>query len=162
MTLSFNMDEILKIAEQIERNGSRFYRRAAESSADEASKSKLLELADMEDSHEKTFALMRSELSGRETQSIAFDPNGEAEQYLMAMADGNVFDRTADPADLVAGIPLKDLLSVAIGLEKDSILFYLGLRDLIPETRGREKVDGIVKEEMSHVVLLRNQIAALG
>jgi len=162
MALSFNMDEILKMAEQIERNGSRFYRLAAESSADEATKSKLLELANMEDSHEKTFAVLRSELSGRETQSIAFDPNGETEQYLMAMADGNVFDRTADPADLVAGKSLKDLLTVAIGLEKESILFYLGLRDLVPETRGREKVDGIVKEEMSHITLLRNQISALG
>ena len=162
MALSFNMDEILKMAEQIERNGSRFYRQAAENTTGEAAKSKLLELADMEDSHEKVFALMRSELSGRETQSIAFDPNGETEQYLMAMADGNVFDRTADPVDLVAGKSLKDLLSIAIGLEKDSILFYLGLRDLVPETRGREKVDGIIKEEMSHVTLLRNQIATLG
>jgi len=38
--------------------------------------------------------------------------------------------------------------------EKDSILFYLGLRDLVPPKFGREKIDDIIREERKHIVQL--------
>ena len=47
-------------------------------------------------------------------------------------------------------------------LEKESIVFYLGLRDLVPAKLGKDKVERILREEMSHVALLRGQLAALG
>ena len=48
MAFGFNADEILQMVERIERNGARFYRRAAEAcQADEASKATFLELAEM-------------------------------------------------------------------------------------------------------------------
>lgn len=49
MVLDFNADEIFQIAEQIERNGARFYRSAALLGFDKGTKQKLLELAKMED-----------------------------------------------------------------------------------------------------------------
>jgi len=158
---SLNADEILKMAEQIERNGARFYRSAAAARFDQEINGKLLELAEMEDSHEKTFATMRGELDGRETESLTFDPEGQTERYLMAMADSSLFDQTVDPSDQGKGKTIEQVLNIALENEKASILFYLGLQNLVPERLGKGKVDGIVKEEMSHVVLLKEQLAAL-
>jgi len=163
MGLSFNADEVLQMAERIERTGARFYRQAAETcvGADDALKGKLLELAEMEDTHERTFTEMRGTLSGGEARPTAFDPEGETAQYLAAMADANVFGRDADPTAVACGKPVEEILRLAIALEKESIVFYLGLRDLVPERSGRSKVERILKEEMAHVALLRGHLAAL-
>jgi rubrerythrin len=45
-------------------------------------------------------------------------------------------------------------------LEKDSIAFYTGIREVIPEAWGRDKMEGIIKEEMSHIRLLGERLAA--
>ena len=163
MAFEFNADEVLQMAERIERNGARFYRRAAEACGTDArTRDKLLELAEMEDGHERTFAQMRGTLRAEESRSAVFDPQGEAARYLAAMADANVFGAEADPVDLVCDKSIGELLKIAIGLEKESIVFYLGLRDLVSVKLGADKVERILKEEMSHVALLRGQLAAIG
>ena len=74
MGAPFNADEVFEMAERIERNGGRFYRAAAEKFP--AVRELLLELAEMEDDHERTFANMRAELSTKETAQTVFDPDG--------------------------------------------------------------------------------------
>jgi len=161
MALGFNANEVLQMAEQIERNGARFYRKAAESCGECELQERLRQLADMEDGHEKTFVEMRASLTGAETESTTFDPEGEAAQYLMAMADANVFDPDVDLCEAVPGMSPKELLEVAIDLEKESIVFYLGLRELVSGKAGKDKMEGILKEEMSHIALLRGYINEL-
>ena len=50
--------------------------------------------------------------------------------------------------------PLESIINTAIGLEKDSIVFYLGIRKLVPKAMGIDKIDDIIREEMSHVAIL--------
>jgi len=50
---------------------------------------------------------------------------------------------------------------MAIGLEKDSIVFYLGMKDAVPERLGRSRIDDIIREEMSHVYLLSREFETL-
>ncbi len=69
MVYDFNADEIFEMAEQIEKNGASFYRKSAEAIADTGAKKLLLDLAAMEDEHEKTFADLRKGLSGKEKVS---------------------------------------------------------------------------------------------
>ncbi len=162
MSIFFNADEIFEIAEQIERNGARFYRKAAENTDDAPTREVLLDLAAMEDDHERTFASMRAELSAEERMPVTFDPEGEAAMYLHAMADGYVFDVRADPSELLTGEEsMVDILRTAIGLEKDSIVFYLGIRDMVSEKLGKGKVNEIIKQEMSHITTLSNKLASL-
>ncbi len=63
MSYDFNADEIFEMAEQIERNGAKFYRRMAENVSDISIPQLFLDLAAMEDEHEKTFASIRADLS---------------------------------------------------------------------------------------------------
>ena len=82
--------------------------------------------------------------------------------YLKAMADGYVFDVKKDPAAQLTGKEsAKDILTEAIGKEKDSIVFYLGLKEFAPESLGKDKIEGIIKEEMRHIGYLNRHIAGL-
>ena len=162
MSFEFNADEILEMAQHIERNGARFYRRAAELVEEVAIRKLLEDLAAWEDGHERAFVTMRADLAAQEREPQVFDPEHEISMYLRAMADGHVFDARVDPADTLTGKEsAADILRMAIGQEKDSIVFYTGLKEMISQTAGRERIEAIIKEEMGHIGFLNREIAAL-
>lgn len=162
MAVTFSADEIFEMAEQIERNGAKFYRKAATAVSGVEMKNLFKELAEMEDDHENTFADMRAELADSERLPAIFDPNDEVGLYLQAMADGKVFDVKTDPSEQLAGMETpQDILNTAIGLEKNSIVFYLGLEDYVPAESGKDKVRAIIKEEMGHIALLNDRLKVL-
>lgn len=155
MSYDFNANDVFEMAEQIERNGAIFYRRAADDIADEDAKNFLTDLAVMEDDHEKTFANMRKQLSEAEKTATVFDPEGETASYLKALADTRVFfEKEIDTTSLQA------ILKAAILAEKDSIVFYLGMKDMVPEALGQSHLDAVIKEEMSHINLLSRRLIA--
>ena len=156
MQYDFNANEILQMAEQIEKNGADFYRKSSEKIQDPEGKKLLLNLAEMEDQHEQTFAVLRSKLSAEEKVQTVFDPEGETVRYLKALADSKVFFEKTIDTDNMEGI-----LKEAITAEKDSILFYLGIKDLVPESLGQNRIDEIIKEEMAHIHLLTQEMVAL-
>ncbi|MHC4438224.1 MAG: ferritin-like domain-containing protein [Planctomycetota bacterium] len=154
MVMPFNADEVFEMAEQIERNGAKFYRAAAEKLS--RAREVLLDLASMEDEHEKTFAAMRAELSGKEVVKPVFDPDDEAQIYLRVMADKFVFNLKTDPTEqLVSKETAEDLLEMAIDVERDSIDFYVGMKGLVSSRADKEKVEAIIKEEISHIAILK-------
>jgi rubrerythrin len=160
MGLAFNANEIFEMAEQIERNGARFYRKAAERTKDEAGRRIFNDLAEMEDKHLATFKEMQKRLAAGDAAATTFDPDNQAAMYLQAMADRRVFDVTVDPSEQLTGKePAADILHTAIGLEKDSIVFYLGMRDLVPERLGKGKIEDIIREEMEHIAILSSELA---
>jgi rubrerythrin len=104
---------------------------------------------------------MSQRLSQQERTEPFYDPQGEAAAYVRAMAAGQVFDLRSDPIEWLApDRDLPEILRKAIGLEKDSIVFYLGIREAVPERLGKDWVDDIVREEMGHVRLLDEQMRA--
>ena len=156
MSIDFNADEVFEIAEQIERNGAKFYRTSAENIDDTGNKKFLLDLARMEAEHEQTFKQMRSELTKDEKVMTTFDPKGESEAYLKSLADTQVFyEKKIDTTSL------KEIFKNAITAEKDSIVFYLGMKDVVPSHLGKEKLDGVIKEEMNHIWLLSKELLEL-
>lgn len=156
MMYDFTADDIFEMAEQMERNGAKFYRSAAQSVDGDSAKALLLKLAAMEDDHEKTFADMRQELNAREKQKSVFDPQGESVLYLRALADTKVFfDKEIDTSSM------REILKSAIEAEKDAIVFYLGMKEAVPADLGRSRMDHIIKEEMGHIRMLSRQLVAL-
>ena len=153
MSYDFNADDGLEIAEQLEKIGGKFYRTAADATSDAANTEFLLELAAMEDQHELTFKAMRAELSAKEKESTVFDPDGEAAMYLRALADTRVFfEKEIDVTSMRA------ILKSAITAEKDSIVFYLGIKEAVDESLGQGRIDHIIKEEMGHIKLLSGKL----
>lgn len=158
MSIVFNADEVLEIAAQIERNGGEFYRRAARNNSE--GRNLLLEIAEQEDRHLATFEEMRKKLTAREKESTAFDPDGEGALYLKAMAGRHVFDVKKNPFEILKGNEnLEEIINIAIGMEKDSILFYVGMKEMVPGKSGKEKVGHIIKEEMKHISWLSDKLS---
>jgi len=160
MGMPFNADEIFEMAEHIERNGAKFYRAAAKKLP--AAKQELLDLASMEDEHLKTFADMRAQLFASEQEVLVFDPDGQAQMYLRVMADEHVFDVKTDPTEQLTGRETaQDIFRTAIGFEKDSIVFYTGLKECVSRKAGKEKVEAIIAEEMGHIGKITKMLAVL-
>ena len=55
---------------------------------------------------------------------------------------------------------MEEILKTAIGLEKDSIVFYTGIREMVSEKMGKNKVNDIINEEIGHIVDLSNQLSS--
>lgn len=155
----FSATEIFGIAEQIERNGTRYYETAAEQARGELEQL-LLRLAEMEKDHEDRFQKLRAKLG--EDVELAYEGKGanrEAEMYLRCMSEGRVFDLRGDPVeDLTDGLTEEEVLRKAIDLEKDSIIFYLGMKELVPSNAGKKKVQEIIDEEIRHIGMLSAEL----
>ena len=161
MGLPLSSDEALEIAQRMEQNGARFYRRAAELKALDKEKEILLELAEMEDGHEKLFRMMQDELADEERSKKALDPFGEMQMYLEAMADMSGGEGSLKAVESLTGKEsIQEVLSTAIELEKESILYYIGLKDMVPSANVKMKIDEIIREERSHIVTLKKQLDA--
>jgi len=161
--ITFNADEVYEMAEQIERNGAAYYRKAAENMEGPDLRKVLLDLASMEDDHEESFHNMRVELPAHQRTEDKFDPTGEGAMYLHAMVQGKVFDPKANPADRLAGSEhAGDILRAAIEMEKNSIVFYLTIKRMVAGKDGKGRIDDIIEQEVGHVALLSSQLEAVG
>jgi rubrerythrin len=162
MGITFNADEIFEMAENIERDGAKFYRQAAKNAADEKTRKMLLDLAAMEDKHLATFQEMRKELSAREKEEMVFDPDNQAAMYLQTMASGHGWEgKKSLTENLTGNETLEDILKTAIKAENDSVVFYSGLKELVPAKAGKDKLEAIIKEELGHIAILNQQLALL-
>ncbi|THB81810.1 MAG: rubrerythrin [Desulfobacteraceae bacterium] len=157
MAYDFTANDIFEIAIQLEKNGAAFYREAAEQTDHAEHKEFLLELAAMEDDHEQTFAALQKDLSESETFSRVFDPDDENAMYLKSLADMRVFSEKETPSG-----DFKTIMRSAIQAEKDSIVFYLGIKEMVPEKSGKSRIDDIIKEEMDHIRILARKMVEAG
>jgi rubrerythrin len=162
MSETFNADEVFEMAEQIETNGAAFYSKAADIAKDKRIHELFNGLAKWELTHREIFATMRRELSAQQSEQLVFDPEGEAAMYLKAMADGHVFDVHVDISKFFTGKEsMKDVFKTALKMEKDSIIFYLGIRDFVVSETGKDRVSQIIQEEMRHIAFLNKELALL-
>ena len=154
MTVTLNAFEVFEIAEQIEQNGTNFYIRAAELFDDIKIREMFLRLAEWERQHEQTFAQMKEQLSEQDRQ----ESYSNADDLLpdpRVMAGLAVFGIRSDPTKELHGRQSRtDILRRAVEKEKDSIVFYHGLKEFVPAEADKEKIDDIIKEEMRHIVIL--------
>jgi rubrerythrin len=71
------------------------------------------------------------------------------------MADSHGGEGSPAAADKLTGNEsITEIIDIALGLEKESILFYLGLKDMVPPQYGQEKLEQIIAEERRHLIQL--------
>jgi len=162
MSITFNINEIFEMAETFESNGIRFYRRAAERATDEQTKKMLLNMSAMEDGHLRTFQKMREQLSKEELGPVVYDPDNQSVLYLQAMADAHGYEGRISPTEELTGNEtIKQIIEIALNSEKESVLFYFGLKNLVPQNAGRDKIEAVIAEELSHITSLLNKLKSL-
>ena len=156
MSLQFNADEIFAVAVKIEENGIAFYSRARQLQPTAPHAGLLESLVKMEEGHKRTFEEMRRTVPEEFKAEKSYDPFDETALYLGAMADAHGGEGSPSAAEKLPGREtLNEIIDIALELEEKSILYYLGLRDLVPERLGRDKIDFIIGEEKKHVAQLQ-------
>jgi rubrerythrin len=146
---SLTASDVLDTAWRLEEAGERFYRLASER-ADDARVAQLLgQLAEMEKDHQQVFQAVKTHLVDEAA------PGVEMPDYLTALADERVFE-PADAEEIASSGSLGAVVDKAILLENDSILFYLGIKEMFCTAEARDAVQEVIAQEMAHVTSLRN------
>ena len=152
MGITFNADEIFEMAEEIERQGAKFYSEVSKKATDDEMKKFFVELSAMEAEHLKIFADMRKQLSEAQKTASTFDPDNEAALYLKTMADAKGWEGRISPTQKFTGTEsMKEVIEIALNAEKESVVFYFGLKSMVSEKAGRDKIEQIIMEELSHI-----------
>jgi rubrerythrin len=167
MILGFNADEVFRIAIEIEKNGITFYGKAKEILKDEEVQGIFSQLEKEEEKHLGNLQKMRAGLPASAKQRTVYNPSNdikrksdeETDQYIQDVAHMNVFRNSQNVEKYVnETTTVEDALRLAIQFEKDSITFYLILRDLTEEDKGREFVNDILAEEKDHLKKLSRRL----
>lgn len=162
MSNLFNVDEVFEMAQHMERVGAEYYRDAATQFSAHPQAQILTKLAAMEDGHFQQFGAIREQMKRAVPLPESWDPDRMAAQYLDALSAHKVFRPQESPAQRFTGSEtLRDILQKAIGMEKDSIVYYAGIKELVPPHLGRAQVDEIIRQEMGHVTTLTKELAEI-
>lgn len=147
-------DDVFAMAVRIEENGNAFYKGAAAITKDAKVKKLFDDLAAMEQGHVLFFKELRSQLPASIPTDAVWDPEGLAESYLQATADTHIFTMEAAELRLKNAKTVGDALDLAVQFEKDSVSFFLGMKELLPDPKGKGQIDKLIQAEMDHVRIL--------
>ena len=159
MEFAFNAGKVLEIACQLEKNGAKFYRRAAELAASDDMKTVFFELAEMEDNHLSLFESMRDDEDV--VAGLLATPDDLLTTYLRALAGSQIFNKDVPKEYFAEGVSPQKILEKAIQLEMETIAYYHGIREKMPNKRNKRRVSDIIHEEMGHVALLAEKLFAV-
>jgi rubrerythrin len=162
MHASITVTKVFDTAIMLERNGGIFYRRAAQFAATAPLRRRLLELADAERVHMQTFLKLKDLIANSPDDGDPRDPDPQAARYLQVFVQSGLFNLEEGAAQaLAADADMREILEFAAARERDSIMFYLGVKEGLLQKAVRDKIDAIIYEEMSHVVLLDQELRKL-
>jgi len=145
----FGAAEALEMAVRIEENGAAFYTAAAEKTEDPELRHLFTELSGREVEHGRLFESMAEHVepaSGSRSSDV-----GDYASFLAVALDHAVFAgedkalRMAEEADTRV-----EALRAAMGFEKDTMLFYYDLQDMVAE-KDRTTIAEVIQEEKRHL-----------
>lgn len=149
----FKGNEIVDMAVRIEQNGFRFYTAVLENVKSDEAKEIFKYLADQEKLHQATFTKMLEEIGEYHPAPVWED---EYEDYMKSLTDSHVFLSDESLEEMAAAASdINKAIEIGIGFEKDSILFFMEMRNYVPETQKRI-IQRLVDEEKKHLVKLQS------
>jgi len=157
MIFPFNAGEVFKIALKIEENGHLFYETAAAKPFPPEIVALFKDLAKEELAHKAIFTALMNKLPAGTTTSTVWDPDNELDKYLKMMADEHVFNKAPQAiTDSVKSISSPaDAIRMAMGFERDTIVFFLELQSSSEEyDDSKKEIKKLVDEERKHLARL--------
>lgn len=144
----FSIREVIEQAVQTERLGYEFYTMMAERFKSDEGLFKLFsDLASKEQRHEKAFGELLEIIKDEEIINIE-----ETEEYLRAIVESEFFlGREKSLPSMQFIKTAEDAVEFAIGFEKETLLYFHGLKKTVKE---KEVVEEIINEERSHIMWL--------
>ncbi|MFP4681837.1 MAG: ferritin-like domain-containing protein [Chitinispirillaceae bacterium] len=162
MSQVFNAEEIFSIGIQIEKNGRLYYQTVADNSSDQELKTLFSSLARWEENHIEIFEKLSSEMPENQKYQNLFDPDDSVHLYLKAVADSHIFVKNSDIEKLALSCNSPgDALELALQFEKDSVVFYSSMKEFVREDLGRNQLDKLIHEELTHVGQITKELNRL-
>lgn len=148
MSIIFSGNELLNVAISIERRGMTFYDIMAKSADNEVARAVFEALVNMEREHITIFEDMIDEIG---LSHVPESASPEYSGYLQALIEDSVFtdDMITSEMATQADSDIK-ALELAISAEKDSILFYYEMKELMPK-QVYPVIERVILEEKSHL-----------
>jgi len=145
----FQAADALELAMGIETNGEAFYRAVTKKAKVAEIKTLFEDLAEQEVKHYAVFQKLSQDFKGKLLMSA--EEWDEYQAYLQATVQSALFegpDRALAAADQAQDE--KEAIHMAMGFEKETLLFFYNLRDLVSD-RNQKTIDRIIAEEKSHL-----------
>jgi rubrerythrin len=148
MASLFTGTEIVELGIQIEKNGRDFYNLMARKVKSPSASEIFKFLSGEEEKHISVFQKILDSLEEYVPQEAY---SGEYFAYMNALASEFVFTRQ-DKAGQVAKTVKSDreALDLSIGAEKDSIIFYEGMKKVVPK-KDLSLIEELIAQEQSHL-----------
>jgi len=144
----FQAAEILDMAIEIERKGLAFYQGCAVARASEPVAEVFEFAATEEEKHIRLFTEMKSAL---EQYTLPESYPGETLAYIHGLIGQTVFGTVEEAACGAEQIgDVADAIDKAVAMERESIAFYSGVRELVRESE-RDVIDEVIAEEHRHI-----------
>ncbi|MCX6579820.1 MAG: ferritin family protein [Candidatus Aminicenantes bacterium] len=148
-----NASEILEFAVYIEQKGYQFYTESAKKLNDLKLMGLFNVLAEEELMHEHSFKKLQKEV-GSFTPEESYD--GEYQGYMKDYLKTFTPTTNEKMIKLVKRVnSVGDAVEMALGFEKDSVVFYNLLKNFV-SGESKKMVDNIIQEEVRHVLRLNN------
>lgn len=144
----FAGSEIVEIGIQIEKNGRDFYNLLTRKSKNPKAADIFRYLAKEEEKH---IAVFQNILDSVEKYEPAESYPGEYFAYMNALASEYVFTQKNKGEEIAKTIRTdKEAVDLGIGFEKDSIIFYEGMKKVVP-TSDLKVVEELIAQEQNHL-----------
>ncbi len=156
MATFFSANEVAKAAVEIERKGQDFYRRVASKAKTDKNRELFNYLAAEEAKHEKIFSELFHRLGHIDLPAWATE--AEYGQYLesLIMSHSLFSGGLAEKYMSEAGDE-DTAIRMAMGFEKDTILFFMEMKELVPAGE-QPSVQRCIEEERLHLRRLREML----
>ena len=152
-------NDILELAMQIEQSGEAFYHAVALKAQTPPVRALFADLAAQEVSHYQTFARLAQAVHAHPL--MLPDEWDEYQSYLQSTVQSAFFegpDQALALAEMVTDE--KQAIRMAIGFEKETLLFFYDLHDTVSEA-DQEVIQKIVTEEKAHIRRLADMVRFL-
>ncbi|MDD5495852.1 MAG: ferritin family protein [Candidatus Omnitrophica bacterium] len=147
----FAAREIVEMGIQIETNGMDFYNVLAGRAGNDKPKEIFKYLANEEAKHVAVFQKILAPMARYEPKEAY---PGEYFAYMNALAGDYVFTQKDKGAEIAGKIKSdEEAVDIGIGFEKDSIVFYEGMKKAAPED-GQKTIDELIAQERTHLLKL--------
>jgi len=147
MAAIFSAREIVEAAVEKEKKRKGFYANVSELSTNEDMKDLFQFLTEEEEKHVAAFARIRDNLP-EETHSAEYSADMEA--YMDSVVDDRLYSDIDSKEFVQKAINAKNVFRLAIGFEKDAILYFREFSPYLTES-DRKVVAELIEQEKAHI-----------
>ncbi len=153
INIPYSAEEALKLAIGVEESGRKFHEEMASETEDQELADLFEKLAAEKVKHKENLESILGETKTEQGEDLSSKLYGKLEDtYLEALAGSKVFTSANEKVRAAKEAKNRNkLVSIAISLEKDTMLFFYEILDKAKNSEDREIIENIIEAEKEHI-----------